>query len=450
MKKILALLMFLPVFAWGQFNSGQVLTAAQLNSALAGKMPLNSPTQVATGQFDGALGAKMNNFADRIFLGALTPYNGYLSNYPGDWTGTSYISGGVPAFAYLEQHAQLAVSATHGELGGAFAVRSSDGTGGGQLASIGVASVALNDNSVSTGGDTWNFYGTSVRTSAATGQSTEGMELDVANLGSYVPIFPNAMIPNGFTANLALSAGGELANVAGGSYTFNNTSAAIMINSNNAAGYANVKYDKGIVFSSTALASPNIAIAFYNGQNLDWYNASNQIVSVINQSATTVAQGQQLNFTANGTFIYDMTGHPQFSVANNVVNAANYLDVFSASSGGVPGIASVGTDSNIPFNIITKGSGTLQVNGIALQPNLSGSVGSIGGSALAAGACATGTASIGGAVSGMVVAVTPATNPGAGFWWNGYVSSAGNVTVQVCAAVAGTPTASAYSIRVLQ
>jgi hypothetical protein len=34
--------------------------------------------------------------------------------------------------------------------------------------------------------------------------------------------------------------------------------------------------------------------------------------------------------------------------------------------------------------------------------------------------------------------------------WRPYVSAAGTVTVKVCAAVAGTPTASTYNVRVIQ
>jgi hypothetical protein len=50
----------------------------------------------------------------------------------------------------------------------------------------------------------------------------------------------------------------------------------------------------------------------------------------------------------------------------------------------------------------------------------------------------------------MAVVATPATYPGDGMEWKPYVSSAGVVTVKVCADVAGTPTASMYNVRVIQ
>lgn len=95
-------------------------------------------------------------------------------------------------------------------------------------------------------------------------------------------------------------------------------------------------------------------------------------------------------------------------------------------------------------------SGSLTVGGTAVKGNLVGTTGSIGGSALAAGACSSGTVSVTGATTSMDAHATPVTYPGAPFQWNAYVSSAGTVTVSVCATIAGTPTASAYNVRVLQ
>jgi hypothetical protein len=82
--------------------------------------------------------------------------------------------------------------------------------------------------------------------------------------------------------------------------------------------------------------------------------------------------------------------------------------------------------------------------------NLSGSTGSIGGSLLAVGGCTSGSVSIAGATTAMAVAVAPVTYPGDGMWWEGYVSSAGTVTVKVCAAVLGIPASSTFRVRVIQ
>lgn len=80
---------------------------------------------------------------------------------------------------------------------------------------------------------------------------------------------------------------------------------------------------------------------------------------------------------------------------------------------------------------------------------LSGTTGSLGGGALLAGACASVTVAVTGSTTAMSVSATPVTYPGDGNYWMGYVSTNGTVTVKVCAAVAGTPGASPYNVRVL-
>jgi hypothetical protein len=96
-------------------------------------------------------------------------------------------------------------------------------------------------------------------------------------------------------------------------------------------------------------------------------------------------------------------------------------------------------------------AGQTQDCGVALPPvALSGTTVSIGGSALAAGQCASGTAAVSGATTSMVALASPTAYPGDGMAWRSYVSSANTVTVKVCAEAAGTPAASTYNVRVIQ
>jgi hypothetical protein len=50
----------------------------------------------------------------------------------------------------------------------------------------------------------------------------------------------------------------------------------------------------------------------------------------------------------------------------------------------------------------------------------------------------------------MAVEVSPVMYPGDGYYWRGYVSAPDTVIVKVCAVVEGTPTPSAYNVRVIQ
>jgi hypothetical protein len=91
--------------------------------------------------------------------------------------------------------------------------------------------------------------------------------------------------------------------------------------------------------------------------------------------------------------------------------------------------------------------------GMNFQPILSGTTGSIGGAALLAGACSTGTVSVTGAVPGMLAVAAPSdgTNiPALGVSIAAVVTSSGIVTVSVCALLALTPTAKTYNVRVIQ
>src|SRR5262249_41228506 len=103
------------------------------------------------------------------------------------------------------------------------------------------------------------------------------------------------------------------------------------------------------------------------------------------------------------------------------------------------------TDSptTVPGAIVTAGGGSNTVKGFynntnwvveaaAAPVNLTGTTGSIGGSALTAGNCASGTVGMTGATTSMAVETTPATYPGDQFFWKAYVSAAGTVTVKVC------------------
>ena len=77
---------------------------------------------------------------------------------------------------------------------------------------------------------------------------------------------------------------------------------------------------------------------------------------------------------------------------------------------------------------------------------------SLGGGSLAAGACATVTSSIDSSVTSSTAAfiTTPQNYPGAGFWWDSYLSSSSVVTTRVCAVVIGTPTATPYVVKIIK
>lgn len=108
------------------------------------------------------------------------------------------------------------------------------------------------------------------------------------------------------------------------------------------------------------------------------------------------------------------------------------------------------TASSGAIEEMSVGTGLTLAGGSLTTSTLSGTSTSIGGGALGAGACATTTVSITGLTTSMAIQATPATYPGDAYYWRAYASSANTATVSVCAAIAGTPSASAYNLRVLQ
>lgn len=174
--------------------------------------------------------------------------------------------------------------------------------------------------------------------------------------------------------------------------------------------------------------------------------------------------GQILSSATNFVLIGPNVGSTVFASGSNVVlvgtnnscttAAAGTSNFIGLCGGGAPVISVTG--ANTPSTSATTIAGTLNVvgafsqNGTTISPNLSGTTGSIGGGALLAGACTSGTVAVTGSTTAMAVAATPVTYPGDGAYWMGYVSTAGTVTVKLCAAVALTPGASTYNVRVLQ
>ncbi len=99
-------------------------------------------------------------------------------------------------------------------------------------------------------------------------------------------------------------------------------------------------------------------------------------------------------------------------------------------------------------NINIPAGKAFEINGTSIAP-LAATTGSIGGAAIGAGKCTSGSAAVAGAKTTMAVIVAPGTYPGDGMSWNGYVSATGEVTVKVCSALGGTPSAGVYNVRVI-
>lgn len=160
----------------------------------------------------------------------------------------------------------------------------------------------------------------------------------------------------------------------------------------------------------------------------------------VQDSATTLANAYLLGGPAGAAGFVTTTAAAPLSFGVNLVEKARINNgiILGAPTGGDKGLGTVNATG-------------LFVNGVAVPPAiLSGTTGSIGGGALLAGQCSSGTVTITGATTSMVALADPQTYPGDGTIWDGQVTSANTVTVKVCAIIALSPGASLYNVRVLQ
>jgi hypothetical protein len=172
-------------------------------------------------------------------------------------------------------------------------------------------------------------------------------------------------------------------------------------------------------------------------------NGSVGVVDIVSGSTSLWRHGLLGGGIANYELKDMVNSHIIASFPSNMMPAS----LLGGNSNGATAITQATSDNSV--NIATD---AFVKAAIAAAGPLSGTSASIGGSALDVGACASGTVMVTGATTSMAVVVSPAggAGPGSGFVWKGYVSSAGTVTVQVCAIAAATPTATTYNVRVIQ
>lgn len=73
----------------------------------------------------------------------------------------------------------------------------------------------------------------------------------------------------------------------------------------------------------------------------------------------------------NGDYISDNNGNEQL-IFSTTTSAVNEITVKNASTGNAPSLSATGSDTDIDFNIITKGTGKLLVNGAPVSSGSSG------------------------------------------------------------------------------
>lgn len=284
-------------------------------------------------------------------------------------------------FGYLEQNASVAgygTIALHGS------VRSNGGTGAANEADIGIAAFAYNDIEGGLQG-VWGLYSTVMRAPAGGGGAilgaTHGLEIDVANMGATVPIWPATPFPQGLTSGAWICSGGESTEPsAGGSPGA--ASVGIGIIRNDSQVVKTASFEKGIVFHNNAILGTDgatgigIAVAFATGHSMQWYNNSNQLCAEIVATGRTLANtGFRMDFTDTGIRFEDrITGAFSLAITKPSV-PANGLSIAGSEAGSPVIVSAQGSDTNIDLVLAAKGTGVLDFRNIAFAGSAGASAG---------------------------------------------------------------------------
>ena len=200
------------------------------------------------------------------------------------------------------------------------------------------------------------------------------------------------------------------------------------------------RFDGAGAFSGITLESPDTTYGL-----LSFISPTHGGGSILYQHATGAKSMVFATDTANNHFVLYSSAS-----GNQAAGSAGFWgDLHIETAGSTGGMNLTSAPTSPRSQVFQDASGTIA---LTTQLPLAGTTGSIGGGALAAGVCTTGTATVTGATTSMAVAVSPASDPGTGFTWTAWVSSANTVTARVCnvSGASATPTAVAYNVRAIQ
>lgn len=128
------------------------------------------------------------------------------------------------------------------------------------------------------------------------------------------------------------------------------------------AGTAPLKFTSGAL-----LTTPEVGAIEFDGNNLYYTQASGPSrITIVGASATQTLTNKTLTAPriTSASNIADTNGNELIAFPATVASAVNEITVSNAATTGKPSIAATGGDTNITLNLISKGTGTVQANGL--------------------------------------------------------------------------------------
>jgi hypothetical protein len=130
---------------------------------------------------------------------------------------------------------------------------------------------------------------------------------------------------------------------------------------------------KGVLVSASAASTVLALTVGTNGQVLTANSATATGLQWATPSVTDVNTVTLTNKTLTApritasSFIADTNGNSLISFPALVASAVNQITITNAATTAKPTISATGTDTNITLNLVSKGTGTVQVNGIDID-----------------------------------------------------------------------------------
>ena len=115
---------------------------------------------------------------------------------------------------------------------------------------------------------------------------------------------------------------------------------------------------KPYTFSSNTTASSSEVNANFD----TLYNDYNGGISAVNLAAGAVTSAKLATAAVFSSGVKDTSGNEVVEFSETA-SAVNNIDITNAATGNAPSIAATGGDTNIDLNLVSKGTGTVQVNG---------------------------------------------------------------------------------------
>jgi hypothetical protein len=152
-------------------------------------------------------------------------------------------------------------------------------------------------------------------------------------------------------------------------YTINNLQSQITALSGAAPLQATSFNAKGDLLSASANDTLSVVTVGSNGKVLTANSATSSGLEWVTPEVTASSVNSLSNKTLTAPkfvdlgFIADANGN-ELIVMDTVTSAVNEIKVANAATAGKPSIAAQGGDTNVSLNIISKGSGEVQSNGV--------------------------------------------------------------------------------------